>query len=127
MTQNVNVVSGFWGSLVQVPVQICGLVLLYHPDQVRQSDYLYSNEKKGIDNNGNTYIINSEREIQDGPGPSSFRREPQHFECQWPQEPQKLKQGSHSTAKTENRGMVKSNSRQGKHREFENFGKTQGI
>ena len=30
-------------------------------------------------------------------------------------------QGSHCTGK-----IVKSNSRQGKHREFENFGKTQG-
>ena len=34
------------------------------------------------------------------------------------------KQGSHSTGKTGN--MMKSNSRQGKRREFENFGKTQG-
>ena len=34
------------------------------------------------------------------------------------------RQGSNSTGKTGR--MVKSNSRQGKHREFENFGKTQG-
>ena len=33
-------------------------------------------------------------------------------------------QGSHCTGKTGK--IVKSNSRQGKHREFENFGKTQG-
>ena len=35
-----------------------------------------------------------------------------------------LLQGSHSTGKTGK--MVKSNSRQGKHREFQNFGITQG-
>ena len=33
-------------------------------------------------------------------------------------------QGSHSTGETGK--IVKSNSRQGKHREFQNFGKTQG-
>ena len=41
--------------------------------------------------------------------------------------PMHHKQGSHCTGKTGKTGkMVKSNSRQGKHREFENFGKTQG-
>ena len=36
-----------------------------------------------------------------------------------------IEQGSHCTGKTGK--IVKSNSRQGKHREFENFGKTRGI